>query len=132
MIISWSGWRPASYGALRAGRFADKAVLFVGTVLAAIPSFVAVDHPDLGLRGAAGLVPDLRWRRAGSLDQLYHLFLPSIALSLTFIALVARVTRSSMLDELKREHVEVALSRGPDEGRRSYAGTCCATRSARS
>ena len=45
-------------------------------------------------------------------DRTYHLFLPAVALSLTFVALVSRVTRSSMLDELRREHVEVALSRG--------------------
>jgi peptide/nickel transport system permease protein len=48
----------------------------------------------------------------GLVDSVYHLTLPAVALSLTFVALLGRVTRSSMLDELGREHVEVAVSRG--------------------
>jgi peptide/nickel transport system permease protein len=41
-----------------------------------------------------------------------HLVLPSIALAIVFIVLVAKVTRSSMVEQLGREHVEVATSRG--------------------
>ena len=80
-------------------------------MLAAIPSFVAaiilisVFSVRLGWFPTSGAGEGLG-------DRIYHLFLPAVALSLTFIALVSRVTRSSMLDELRREHVEVALSRG--------------------
>ena len=86
-------------------------MLIASTVLAAIPSFVAaiilisVFSVRLGWFPTSGAGEGLG-------DRIYHLFLPSIALSLTFIALVSRVTRSSMLDELRREHVEVAISRG--------------------
>ena len=38
--------------------------------------------------------------------------LPAIALGMTSMALVARVTRSSVRDELGREHVQTAVSRG--------------------
>ena len=103
--------RPGIVGALRAGRTADKAVLVVSTVLAAIPSFVAAIVLISVFAVRLGWFPTFG-AGDGLVDQLYHLLLPSIALSLTFIALVARVTRSSMLDELDREHVEVALSRG--------------------
>ncbi len=98
-------------GALTAGRVYDRALLVLSTVLAAIPSFVAaiilisVFSVRLGWFPTSGA-------GEGLADRIYHLFLPAVALSLTFIALVSRVTRSSMLDELRREHVEVALSRG--------------------
>lgn len=52
----------------------------------------------------------------GVLDRLHHVVLPAIALSVTFMAMVTRVTRSSMLEELGREHVEVAVSRGTRGG----------------
>ena len=48
----------------------------------------------------------------GFLDTVYHLVLPSIALAVVFVVLVGKVTRSSMVDQLGREHVEVATSRG--------------------
>lgn len=98
-------------GALNAGRVADKAVLVLVTTLGAVPPFVAsillisVFSVGLGWFPTFG-VGD------GLLDRLHHLALPSAALALTFVALLGRVTRSAMLDELGREHVEVALSRG--------------------
>lgn len=45
-------------------------------------------------------------------DTLYHLILPSIALAIVFIVLIGKVTRTSMVEQLGREHVEVATSRG--------------------
>jgi peptide/nickel transport system permease protein len=48
----------------------------------------------------------------GFFDELYHLVLPSIALAIVFIVLVGKVTRSAMVEQLDREHVEVATSRG--------------------
>lgn len=44
--------------------------------------------------------------------MLWHLTLPAVALSLYLIGMLARVTRSAMLDVLGQEHVTVALSRG--------------------
>ncbi len=83
----------------------------MSTVLAAIPSFVAAIILISVFAVRLGWFPTFG-AGDGLTDRLYHLILPAIALSLTFIALVSRVTRSSMLDELHREHVEVAISRG--------------------
>ena len=52
----------------------------------------------------------------GGLDTVYHLVLPSIALAIVFVVLVGKVTRSSMVDQLDREHVEVATSRSLKRG----------------
>lgn len=100
---------------LNRGKTADRVILIVSTGLAAIPSFV----------GAIVLIAifavQLDWFPSfgsgdGLLDTIHHLALPALALALAFVALVARVTRSSMLDQLDREHVEVALSRGIGRG----------------
>jgi peptide/nickel transport system permease protein len=48
----------------------------------------------------------------GVLDRLWHLTLPAIALALSALAIVARVTRVSVREELGREHVQTAVSRG--------------------
>ncbi len=111
VLICAFGLAAGIIAALRAGRTADKVVLVGGSVFAAIPSFVAAIILISVFAVRLGWFPTFG-AGSGFVDRIYHLFLPSIALSLTFIALVARVTRSSMLEELGREHVEVALSRG--------------------
>lgn len=48
----------------------------------------------------------------GVLGRLWHLTLPAIALAMASAAYLARITRSAMVGELGREHVETAVSRG--------------------
>ena len=45
-------------------------------------------------------------------DKLWHLTLPAIALSFTFVAYVARITRAAVVAELQSEHVDTARGRG--------------------
>ncbi|MDH6140041.1 peptide/nickel transport system permease protein [Kitasatospora sp. GP30] len=111
VLIAVVGIGAGALGALRRGTRTDSAVLLLVTVGAAVPSFAAA----IVLRSVFGV--KLGWfptigNGTGLLDQLHHVVLPAIALSVTFMALVTRVTRSAMLDQLGREHVEVALSRG--------------------
>jgi peptide/nickel transport system permease protein len=100
---------------LNRGKPLDRAILIGLTVLGAIPSFVgsivliAVFAVQLGWFPSFGT-------GEGFLDTLHHLVLPSIALALTFVVLVGKVTRSSMVEQLSREHVEVAMSRGLRRG----------------
>jgi peptide/nickel transport system permease protein len=49
---------------------------------------------------------------SGGTDTFYHLTLPAIALALSAIAMVSRVTRISMIDALATEYVETARIRG--------------------
>ncbi|MFE7601251.1 ABC transporter permease [Streptomyces sp. NPDC057494] len=99
-------------GALRPG-VPDRAVLIGTGVATATPSFVtaialvSLFSVQLGwFPGPGGGTPE------GLSDRLYQLTLPAFALALSFAGLLARVTRSAMLDELGREHVEVARARG--------------------
>lgn len=101
--------------ALRPG-LVDKSILMVTTVFTAMPGFVAA----IVLIGV--LAVGLKWfpvfgNGEGFLERLWHLTLPALALALTLIGLIGRVTRSSMLAELHREHVEVARSVGLAEAR---------------
>jgi peptide/nickel transport system permease protein len=110
-IIAVVGLVAGIIAALNRGRVLDRAVLVGLTMLGAIPSFVgsivliAVFAVQLGWFPSFG-------SGEGFLDTVYHLVLPSIALAIVFVVLVGKVTRSSMVEQLGREHVEVATSRG--------------------
>lgn len=49
------------------------------------------------------------------LDALRHLFLPALTLTFISMALVVRITRSSMLEELSKDYVRTARSKGLEE-----------------
>ena len=114
-MIAIVGLIAGAVAALNRGRVLDRAVLVGLTVLGAIPSFVgsivliAVFAVQLGWFPSFG-------SGEGFFDTVYHLVLPSIALAIVFVVLVGKVTRSSMVDQLGREHVEVATSRGLTRG----------------
>jgi len=48
---------------------------------------------------------------------LYHLVLPAITLSVIYIALLARVTRASVLEALGEDYIRTARSKGLAESR---------------
>ncbi len=89
----------------------DMSVIAGTTVFAAIPSFVAAIVLITVFAVKLGWFPALG-AGTGVLDRLWHLTLPAIALALSALAIVARVTRVSVREELGREHVQTAISRG--------------------
>lgn len=114
VLITVVGLVLGIFSALRPG-LVDKLVLaWTGTSIA-IPSYIAATVLTSVFAVKLGWFP-LYGAGEGFTDRLWHLTLPAIALALTFAGLLARVTRSAMLDELSREHVEVARSRGVPEG----------------
>lgn len=115
LMIAIAGLAFGAVAALNRGRAGDRLVLVALTILAAIPSFVgsivliAVFAVQLGWFPSFG-------SGEGFWDTVYHLVLPSTALAIVFTVLVAKVTRSAMVEQLDREHVEVATSRGLKRG----------------
>lgn len=97
-------------GALGRGAV-DSGVLLATTVSAALPAFAAAVLLQFVFGVMLGWFPVLG-TGDGFLDQLRHLTLPALALAATAVALVARVTRTSVRDELDKEHVQTAVSRG--------------------
>ena len=85
-----SGFRPG---------LLDTSTLVVTAVSASLPAFVAAIVLILG-------------NGVGFLDQVRHLTLPAFALAVSSLAIVARVTRSAIREEARREHVQTAISRG--------------------
>lgn len=54
---------------------------------------------------------------AAALDLGRHLILPAAALSFRYIALIARITRASMLEVMSQDYILAARARGAEEGR---------------
>ena len=60
-------------------------------------------------------------------DRLYHLTLPAIALALTAVALVVKLTRAGMISALEQDYIVFARARGLP-GTRSWCRTHSETR----
>ena len=110
-MIAVLGLAAGTVAALTRGRMADRAIVASMSALAAVPSFVGSIALIAVFAVRLGWFPTFGSGQ-GFWDGLHHLVLPALALALSFIALVGRVTRSAMVDQLAREHVEVARSRG--------------------
>jgi peptide/nickel transport system permease protein len=110
VIIALIGIGLGILAGLRPGKV-DTGSLVVTSLTAAIPSFVAAIVLILLF------AVRLRWFPAlgnggGLLSDAQHLTLPAIALALSSLAIVARVTRTAVREEADREHVQTAVSRG--------------------
>lgn len=111
LLVAVLGVAAGILAALRPGPL-DRAVLLGTGVATATPPFVTAIALVSLFSVQLGWFPGPGGTPAGFSERLYHLTLPAFALALTFAGLLARVTRSAMLDELGREHVEVAHARG--------------------
>ena len=88
-----------------------RAIMFVSIAGVTLPNFV------VGILLIAIFSVQLGWFPSfgsgeGFWDTIRHLILPSAALALVYVVLIGKVTRSAMVEQLGREHVEVATSRG--------------------
>lgn len=104
--------------ASRHGRLADAGVMAFAQAGLAIPNFwfglllVLVFAVGLGWLPAGGFPG---WQ-AGIGVSLKALLMPALALALPQAAIIARVTRSSMLDTLQEDFVRTARAKGLSEG----------------
>ncbi len=89
----------------------DTSALVTSAISAAIPSFVAA------IVLITLFAVKLRWFPAlgngtDFVSNLRHFTLPAVALAISSLAIVARVTRAAIREEADREHVQTATSRG--------------------
>jgi peptide/nickel transport system permease protein len=89
----------------------DTSALVTSAISAAIPSFVAA------IVLITLFAVKLRWFPAlgngtDLVSNLRHFTLPAVALAISSLAIVARVTRAAIREEADREHVQTAISRG--------------------
>src|SRR5271168_845322 len=97
-----------TFAALHQNSAADYAAMSLAVVGIAVPSFVVL--PFLGLLFGVYLhwLPVAGWE-SGSLR---HLALPVIALALPPLAVIARLTRGTMLEVLRSPFIRTAVAKG--------------------
>lgn len=111
-------------GAISASRqygLADKTITFAVLIGISIPNFF------LGMLMILLFAVNLRWfpvsgmymayGGVGLLDLLWHLVLPATALAAVATGVVARLSRSAMLEVLRQDFVRTARAKGVGEGR---------------
>jgi peptide/nickel transport system permease protein len=103
--------------AWRHGTWIDNAVMAFSVIGFSIPIFV------LGYFLIFGFAMELRWLpvqgytsiREGFLPFITRLVLPTLTLSVIYIALIARITRASVLETLGEDYVRTARAKGVGE-----------------
>jgi peptide/nickel transport system permease protein len=106
------------FAAWKAGSFLDRAIMGFAVLGFSVPVFVVgyllayVFAIQLSWLPAQGYTPI----SAGIRPWLENLILPAVALGLVYIALIARVTRATMLDVLSQDYVRTSRAKGLSEG----------------
>ena len=112
LIICVAGIALGVVSGLRPG-WLDTSTLVTTAVTAAVPSFVASIVLILLFAVKLGWFPALASGTGGGFaGDLKTFTLPAVALALSSLAIVARVTRAAIREEAEREHVQTAISRG--------------------
>lgn len=94
------------YAALRRGSLADRLVMAVAVAGFTVPSFV------LGLVLVLAFAVELPWFPSGGAGTLRQLVLPVVTLGLGGAAVLARFTRSAMLEVLGQSFIRTASAKG--------------------
>jgi peptide/nickel transport system permease protein len=105
--------------AARAGSWIDRAVMAFSVAGFSVPVFVLAYILIYIVSLKLGWLPVQGYQRIadGFLPFLRHLILPSITLSVIYIALIARVTRASVLEALGEDYIRTARAKGLPEFR---------------
>jgi peptide/nickel transport system permease protein len=110
-----------SFGVLaawKAGTWIDRIVMVLSVVGFSVPVFVVgylliyLFSIKLGWLPVQGYAPIAE----GLVAWIRHLILPSIALGLAYVALIARITRTTMLDVLSEDYMRTARAKGVATG----------------
>lgn len=104
MPVFWLGLMLMLVFSLTLGWFPMSGRLGVGTDLRIITNFYVLDAI-------------LAWDWHALKDVLLHLALPAIALSTIPLAIIARMTRSSMLEVLRQDYIKTAKAKGLSQTR---------------
>lgn len=103
--------------AWRHGGWLDRALMSFSVLGFSIPTFVIGYLLIWAVALKGGLLPVQGYARleGGVLSWLRHLVLPSLALSIIYLALIARVTRAAVAEALTEDYVRTARAKGISE-----------------
>ena len=111
LVGSSSGIALGVMAARRAGRWPDRVVRMVASAGVGVPDFV------IGTAVLLVFALALGWFPAGGLASPLGLVLPVLTLAIPLAAATARLTRTSLLDELSAPYARTARAKGADEQR---------------
>jgi peptide/nickel transport system permease protein len=105
--------------AWRHGGWLDRALVGASMIGFSVPVFVPGYLLSWLLSLELGWLPVQGYRRLGQgfMPFVRHLILPSLTLSVVYIALIARVTRAAVSEALTEDFVRTARTKGLSEGR---------------
>ncbi|NOD78363.1 ABC transporter permease [Ruegeria sp. HKCCD4332] len=121
VLCSVLGILAGMISAARQYGLADKAITFVVLIGISVPSFF------LGMMMILFFAVKMRWLPASGMyavwgggdlpDLLRHLILPASALAVVATGVIARLSRSAMLEVLRQDFIRTARAKGVREGR---------------
>ncbi len=124
VICSFFGILAGVISAARQYGFADKAITFVVLIGISVPSFF------LGMMMILLFSVNLRWLPVSGMYAIYgggdladlarHLVMPAVALAVVATGVIARLSRSAMLEVLRQDFIRTARAKGVREGRVLY------------
>jgi peptide/nickel transport system permease protein len=102
--------------AWRAGSFADRAIMVFSVLGFSVPVFVIGYALMWGFSLKLGWFPVQGYKpiAEGIVPFLRSIALPTFALGIIFIALIARITRASVLEVLTEDYIRTARAKGLD------------------
>jgi peptide/nickel transport system permease protein len=130
IIVTWAVAIPLGIiGAVNQNKFIDKFLRVLSYTAQGFPSFVTslsllivaqICSPLLPVGGRTSINhEELSW--FGQLvDILWHMILPTIALTISGFAGLQRITRGELLDVLRQDYIQTARAKGLSENRVIY------------
>ncbi|MBO0902454.1 ABC transporter permease [Jiella sonneratiae] len=124
VLATFFGLFAGIVSAVRQFGLADKAITLAVLVGISVPSFwlglllILFFAVKIKLFPASGMVAI--YGGGGPLDILHHLVLPAITLALVATGVIARLTRTAMLEVLRQDYIRTARAKGLTERRVIY------------
>jgi peptide/nickel transport system permease protein len=119
-IVLVAGVALGMLAAFRAGSRLDRAVVMVGVVGISSPAFVTGIFLLYVFGVVLGWFPTFGPGR-GFFDRGWHLVLPALALALSVMAIVTKITRTAAVEALNKDYVTFARARGLSATRVAFA-----------
>lgn len=107
--------------AFKRGTRIDRAMVMFGVFGISSPAFVTGIFLLYFFGVVLGWFPTFGAGDRGFADRLWHLTLPALALALSVMAIVVKITRAAMIEELDKDYVTFARARGLSATRITFA-----------
>jgi peptide/nickel transport system permease protein len=120
-IVLVFGISLGAIAALRRGTRLDRAMVMFGVFGISSPAFVTGIFLLYFFGVVLGWFPTFGAGDDNFVDRLWHLTLPALALALSVMAIVVKITRAAMIEELDKDYVTFARARGLSVARIIFA-----------